>query len=365
MIRLSPRMGALRPYGTEDLLDGELRVRAHRNEAPLPPPQHVVEAVRNAGGDALRYYPANLQRRVLHQLARRLGVGARNVAIANGADEILLAAARVTLDASSNAVTVRPTFGMYARAIAMCGAEVREVPYRQRWQFDPDALLARVDRDTRLIYLGHPNNPTGEALSLATLERVARAIPETLIVVDEAYLAFRFESLVRAARPLRNVVVAGSLSKVCALAGLRVGFVTGDAAVITAFRQVIAPYALSVTALLAAQAYLSDDPAARAFERAIALEVERSLDAIAGALTPFATNVWRGLGSFLLADLGVEAAPIVKCLRRRGIAVRAFHAEELRSCIRVCALDETATAELVSAFNEILPAFVGRQLASA
>ncbi len=365
MIRLSPRIGALRPYGAEDLLDGQLRVRAHRNEAPLPPPQHVVEAVRNAGGDALRYYPAKLQRRVLHQLAQRLGVGARNVAIANGADEIILAAARVSLDAGSNAVTVRPTFGMYARAVAMCGAGLRELPYGQRWQLDADALLARVDRETRLIYLGHPNNPTGEALSLATLERVARAIPETLIVVDEAYLAFHLESLVTATRPLQNVVVAGSLSKVCALAGLRVGFVTGDSAVITAFRRVIAPYALSATALLAAQAYLSDEPAARAFELAIAVEVQCSLDAIARALRPFATNLWRGLGSFLLADLGVDVAPIVKCLRRRGIAVRAFHTEELRTCIRVCALDETATAELVSAFNEILPSFVERQLARA
>jgi histidinol-phosphate aminotransferase len=365
VIRLSLRLGALRPYGAEDLLDGEVRVRAHRNEAPLPPPQHVVEAVRNADGDALRYYPANLQRRVLHQLARRLGVDARNVAIANGADEILLAAARVTLDASSNAVTVRPTFGMYARAIAMCGAGVREVRYRQPWQLDADALLARVDRDSRLIYLGHPNNPTGEALSLATLERVARAIPETLILVDEAYLAFGAESLVRAARLLQNVVIAGSLSKVCALAGMRVGFVTGHPAVISAFRRVLAPYTVSVTALLAAQAYLSDAPAARAFERAIALEVQRSLGAIAGALTPFATNLWRGLGSFLLVDLGMDVAPIVKCLRRRSIAVRAFSTEELRTCIRVCALDETATAELVSALNEVLPAFVGSQLANA
>jgi histidinol-phosphate aminotransferase len=365
VIRLSPRMTALRPYGAEDLLDGEVRVRAHRNEAPLPPPQHVVEAVRNADGDALRYYPANLQRRVLHQLARRLGTGARNVAIANGADEILLSAARVTLDTGSNAVTVRPTFGMYARAIAMCGAEVRDVPYGRRWRLDADSLLARVDRDTRLIYLGHPNNPTGEALPPLTLERLARALPDTLIVVDEVYLAFRAESLMRAARPLPNVVVAGSLSKVCALAGLRVGFVTGDAAVISAFRRVLAPYALCVTALLATQAYLGDGGAARAFERAIIFEVQRSLDAIAGALTPFATNLWRGLGSFLLADLGMDVAPIVKCLRRRGIAVRAFSTGELRTCIRVGALDESATAELVNALNEVLPAFVGRQLASA
>ncbi len=365
MIRLAPRVAALRAYGPEDLLDGELRVRAHRNEAPLPPPPHVIAAACNAGGDALRYYPADLQRRVLHQLARRLGVGARNVAIANGADEIILASARATLDATSNAVTVRPTFGMYARAIAMCGAGVREVPYRQRWQLDADALLARVDRDTRLIFLGHPNNPTGEALPPATLERLARAIPETLIVVDEVYLAFRPESLASAARSLQNVVIAGSLSKVCALAGLRVGFVTGDPTAISAFRRVLAPYALSAPALLAAQAYLNDGAAARAFERAIALQVQRSLDAIAAALTPFVTNLWRGLGSFLLADFGKDVAPIVKCLRQRGIAVRAFPQGELRTCIRVCALDEAATAELVRALNEVLPAFVGRQLASA
>jgi histidinol-phosphate aminotransferase len=365
VIRLSARLDALRPYTPEDLLDGDLRVRAHRNEAPLPPPPHVIAAVRDAGSDALRYYPADLQRRVLHQLARRLGVGGRNVAIANGADEILLAAARVTLDASSNAVTVRPTFGMYARAVALCGAGVREVPYRQRWQLDAGALLARADRDTRLIFLGHPNNPTGEALSLATLERLARAIPETLIVVDEVYLAFRPESLVNAARSLQNVVIVGSLSKVCALAGMRVGFVTGDSAVISAFRRVLAPYALSAPALLAAQAYLSDGTAARAFEGAIALEVQRSLDAIAAALTPFVTNLWRGLASFLLADFGIDVAPIVTRLRRRGIAVRAFPSGELRTCVRVCALDETATAELVSALREVLPAFVGRQLASA
>jgi histidinol-phosphate/aromatic aminotransferase/cobyric acid decarboxylase-like protein len=66
----------MRPYTAADLLDGELRVRAHRNEAPLPPPQHVVDAVRNVDGDALRRYPADLQRRVLHQLACRLGAGA-------------------------------------------------------------------------------------------------------------------------------------------------------------------------------------------------------------------------------------------------------------------------------------------------
>jgi histidinol-phosphate aminotransferase len=369
VIRLSPRLRALRPYSAADLLDGELRVRAHRNEAPLPPPHHVVDAVRNVDANALRRYPADLQRRVLHQLAGRLGVGARNTAIANGADEIILAAARVTLDAGDNAVTVSPTFGMYARAAAMCGAVVREVPYRRRWQLDLDALLANVDGNTRLVYLGHPNNPTGEPLPIAMLERLARAIPETLIMVDEVYLALRGESLVVPARTLPNVAVAGSLSKACALAGLRVGFATGDSDVISAFRRVLAPYAISVTSLLGAQAYLRDRVAAWAFEGAIALEVQRSLDAIAGALTPFATNLWRGLGTFLLADLGTEAAPIVDALRRRRIAVRAFPTGEMRTCIRVCAVDEAATAEIVSALNEVLPAFLPMraeaQLASA
>jgi histidinol-phosphate aminotransferase len=369
VIRLSSRIQTLRPYSAADLIDGELRVRAHRNEAPLPPPQYVVDAVRNVDGDALRHYPADLQRRVLHQLARRLGVGAHNTAIANGADEIILAAARIALDAGDNVVTVRPTFGMYARAVTMCGAAVREVPYRRRWQLDFDALVANVDRNTKLVYLGHPNNPTGEPLAIAMLKRLAQEIPETLIVVDEVYLSLRAESLVGAAHALPNVVVAGSLSKVGALAGLRVGFATGNSDVISALRRVLAPYSMSVTSLLAAQAYLHHGAAARAFERAMALEVRRSLDAIAGALTPFATDLWRGSGSFLLADLGTEAAPIVDALRRRRIAVRAFPTGELRTCIRVCALDGDATRELVAALNEVLPAFIPMrtqgQLASA
>jgi histidinol-phosphate/aromatic aminotransferase/cobyric acid decarboxylase-like protein len=75
------------------------------------------------------------------------------------------------------------------------------------------------------------------------------------------------------------------------------------------------------------------------------------------------------LGTFLLADLGTDAALIVDGLRRRRIAVRAFPAGELRTCIRVCALDGGATAELVAALNEVLPEFLSpraqAQLASA
>jgi len=345
---------ALPDYPSADLLDGKLRVRAHRNESPLAPPEHVVDALVRIDGDVLRRYPADLQRRVHRGLARRLGVPSRRLATANGADELLLAAARLTLEPGFNAVAARPAFGMYARAVAMAGGELHQVSYDRRWQLDPEQFLACADGQTRLIFVGHPNNPTGDAFGAAELARLARAVPDALVVVDEVYLTMRAESLVAAAGALPNVAVVGSLSKVAALAGLRVGYVTAHPAIARVFRRVLAPYALSSLSLLAAEAYLAGEFATRAFERALAAQTQRSLDAVLEAVAPYATASWRGPANFALIDLGTDARPIVKALRRHGVAVRGFGDPRLRTCIRVCAVGDRETVLLVAALRDVL-----------
>ncbi len=365
MIALRQACAALPPYERGDLVDGPLQVRAHRNEAALPPPPAVLEAVRGIGAETLRCYPADLQRRVARRLARRLGVTARGLALANGADEMLLGAARATLDAGDEALMARPAFGMYARAVAMMGAIPRRIPYRRRWQLDVDAFLEGAGDRTKLVYLGHPNNPTGEALPAAALERIARALPRTLVLVDEAYLALGAHSLIGYAGAPRNVIVAGSLSKVCALAGLRIGYLAGDPLVVGAIRKMLAPYALSAASLVAADAFLSDEAAMRSYEAALCEQVRRSLDALTAAALPFARAVWRGPASFALVDVGTAARPLTEALRRRGIAVRSFGDPDLSTCVRICALDDAGTVQLSDALRELLPQFAAGAGANA
>jgi histidinol-phosphate aminotransferase len=349
-------------YDVRDCTDFGARLRVHRNESPLPTPLHVIDAVRAIDGDLMRHYPVDMQRRFTKGLAKRLGVRACNIVVANGADELLLALGRAACDSGDNAMTVRPTFGMYARSVALSSAEVRALPYARRWKLDPVALISAADGRTRLVILGHPNNPTGDMLDAATLLTIAAALPQALIAVDEVYLSFHERSLVRYAGSPRNVVIIGSLSKVSALAGMRVGYAVADPTVARALRRSIAPYPLSAASLVAATAYVENIAATEDFESALAAQIDRSLSAILAAAAPFAFNVWRSSTNFALVDFGFDQAAFAKRLRRRGIAVRTFADPHLAGCVRFCALDDQGTNELVSALRDTLPAFTKQTL---
>lgn len=352
-LELRRAIDALPDYPERDLNDDGIAIRLHRNEGALPPPDFVLEALRSADAETLRTYPTALQRDVAAFLAARFSRERAEVAIANGADEILAACARVMLDPGDNAVTPTPTFGTYARAIAIQGAQTRRVPYAKRWQLDPQAVIGAADERTRLVFLGHPNNPTNDPLRIADLAAIARALPNALIVVDEVYLAFSERSLAREAAVFDNVAVVGSLSKCAALAGTRIGYALAPAPIAAALRRSIGPYPIGAPSLVAAYAYLRDASQTRVFETQLEAQVARSLDAFEAAFAPFARDVWRGATNFLLIECGACAQPIRDALFARGIAVRTFDDPMLAGMIRLSATNDDDTATVVDAMRAI------------
>jgi len=344
---------ALPDYDARDLSDDGITVRLHRNESALAPPDFVLAAIRNAGAETLRTYPTTLQRDTVSRLASRLSRAGGETVLANGADEVLAACARIALDPGDVALTLTPTFGMYARVVALAGGQLRRIPYGARWRFDAQALIEAADARTRLVILGHPNNPTNDPLRAEDLDFIARALPNALIVVDEVYLAFSQRSLASDARPLDNVVVAGSFSKSAALAGARVGYAVAAAPLAAALRRVLGPYPVSALSLLAAEAYLRDVSQARAFETRLEAQVARSLDAFEFAFAPFAREIWRGPSNFLLIDCGPRAARLRDALASRGIAVRAFDDPMLAGMLRVCAANDEVTDFVIAALRAI------------
>jgi histidinol-phosphate aminotransferase len=329
----------------------DLEIRADRNEAALPAPDHVLAALRSLDGRALSRYPTRLMQRVANALARRLDVCVDRLAIGCGADDLLAAFGRALLDPGDVVVTATPTFAMYAWLTAVAGARLRCVSYDRRWQLDLDALISAA-RGAKLVILGHPNNPTGDALSFETIALLSRALPGSLIVVDEVYLALSRDSLVPALSTLPNVAVVGSLSKVAALAGARVGYAVARPPLARALRCVMPPFPIGVASLAAAHAYLRGGSATAAFEERLAAQVRRSLDAIVAEAGRFAENVWRGSGNFVLMDFGESAPALAAALRARGIAVRSFREPELEGCLRFCALDDPSTARLCASIRE-------------
>ncbi|HUA08266.1 MAG TPA: aminotransferase class I/II-fold pyridoxal phosphate-dependent enzyme [Candidatus Acidoferrales bacterium] len=352
-VRLRAAVETLPDYDPRDLDDDGIAIRLHRNEAALPPPAWLLDALRSIDGDTLRTYPTALQRDVTAMLAARFDRDASNAVLANGADEILAACARITLNPGDNALTVAPTFGMYARVTALAAAQLRRVPYAAPWRFEPQALLAAADARTKLVFLGHPNNPTNDPLRAADLAAIARALPSTLIVVDEVYLAFSERSLAREAAAFENVVVAGSFSKCASLAGMRLGYALAAPPVTAALKRSIGPYPVAALTLVAAQAYLRDPSRTRAFETQLEAQVARSLDALESAFAPFAREVWRGPTNFLLVDCGRFAQPIRDALLARGIALRGFDDPMLAGMLRISATTDQATGLVVAALRAV------------
>ncbi|MGA7747918.1 MAG: aminotransferase class I/II-fold pyridoxal phosphate-dependent enzyme [Candidatus Aquilonibacter sp.] len=352
-VRIRPAIEVVPDYDPRDLTDDGITIRLHRNEGALPPPEFVLEVIRSVDAETLRTYPTSLQRDVTARLAARFSRDDADLVLANGADEILAACARIMLDPGDVALTLTPTFGMYGRVIALAGGQLRRVPYATRWRFEPLDLIEAADERTRLVILGHPNNPTTEPLRIGDLAAVARALPDALILVDEVYLAFSERSLAREIALFANVVVVGSFSKCASLAGARLGYALAPPAVATALRRSMGPYPVSALSLLAAQAYLRDPSRTRAFETQLEAQVARSLDAFESAFKPFARDIWRGPANFLLVDCGSAAPAIRDALSLRGIAVRVFDDPMLAGMLRVSATNDQDTDTVVRALRTI------------
>jgi histidinol-phosphate aminotransferase len=346
-------VSAVLEYAEAELRDRNVRVRMHRNESPLPPPEFVLEAVRAVSPEVLRTYPAELAVEVRDALASRLALAPASVLLTNGADEALLALGRAFPLSDRRIVTVTPTFGMYARAASLAGANLWRIPYRTRWTLDYDAIAAVAARGDAVI-LGHPNNPTGDLLDRERVRELAAALPETTLIVDEVYLAFSERSLAELSA-LPNVAVVGSLSKIASLAGMRVGFVAARPETIERVRRVVQPFPVAALSLVAAGAYLRGGERTAAFEDALRACVARSLDAISAAIAPFARACWRGPANFLLADLGADRERVLAALTARGVAVRTYPDAELATCVRLCPVDDAQTAAFLEALASVEP----------
>ncbi len=341
-------------YTKPELLDFGARIRAHRNESAFAMPPAVLAAVQSLGADELRRYPADRYPDLAALVGSKLGADAEAMVFASGSDDLILAAVLAYGGPGTSVVVPRPAFGMYRRAARLHGCEVREIPYATRWRVDPQAIVAACDETTRLIFLGNPNNPTGDALEREALDIISAAAPSALVVVDEAYLTGRDGSYFPLVRERENLAVIGTLSKVPGLAGLRCGFGAAPPDVARAIRRVMQPHTLTIPALAAMEAYFThvfDD--AEYVERYRAF-IARSLTRMADAIAPYAKRTTLGGCNFVLFEFGADAARIADALEARGIMVRRLEAPEFDGALRINALDEEQTTELIHELTAIL-----------
>ncbi|HZO15264.1 MAG TPA: aminotransferase class I/II-fold pyridoxal phosphate-dependent enzyme [Polyangiaceae bacterium] len=194
-------------------------------------------------------------------LAERYGIARDQVVVTAGADDALDRSCRAFLGPEREIIMPVPTFEMLGRYARIAGGIVREVSW-PGGAYPVDAVLRAVNEETSIIAVVSPNNPTGAVACAEDLERLSRAAPQALLLVDLAYVEFADEDLTQAALALPNALATRTLSKAWGLAGLRVGYALGSASIVEWLRRVGNPYAVAAPSLATARRCLESGEAA-------------------------------------------------------------------------------------------------------
>ena len=310
-------------------------VKLASNEGPYPPFPAAVEAMERAARD-LNRYPDGGVYALRAALAKRHGVAFEEVVVGAGADGVIDLLSQATLEPGDEIVCGWPSFPSYVLDAAKLGAVTRKVPLVDQ-TYDLDGLLTAIGPRTKLVYVCHPNNPTGTANGRDELAAFLDGVPgHVLVVLDQAYFEYiddpdYSDGIVEHFNEGRRIVVLRTFSKIYGLAGLRVGYGVAPADVVAATSKVRRAFDVTATAQAAALASIGDD-AEIARRRASNAEGRAQLEA---ALREHGLDpVGPALGNFLFADVG-DGKSMFDRLLRRGVIVRPLGGFGAPEAIRV------------------------------
>ncbi len=327
----------LRPYAApstpaamaaETGIAPERLIKLDQNENPFGCPEVVRRAISES--QSLNRYPDPEARECRAAIAGYAGAPVERIAIGNGSDELIEILARMLVEPGDAIVTAIPSFGYYRTVAEVNGAEYRTVERDDNWQGPVDKLLNACERGAKLLLLGSPNNPTANTVSRSDLLRLVEA--PCLVVVDEAYFEFSRQTALDLALTKDNVVILRSFSKWAGLAGLRIGYGILPAWLMPYFWAIKPPYSVNVAAQVAAIASIEHAEQLHPQVQLLIRERGRLLDKISAIhyLKPSPSEA-----NFILCrTIGVTGADLWDKLLRRGILVRKYSDNRLKSYIR-------------------------------
>ena len=333
-------------------------VKLNTNENPYPPSPAVVSAIRNELGEnaeSLRRYPDPTARVLRETVAAHHGLTVDQVFAGNGSDEVLATMFQALLKHDKPILFPDVTYSFYPTYARLYDVAYRTIPL-------DDAFQIRIDDYTQPsggILFPNPNAPTGHALPLSDIERLVASNPDSVVVIDEAYVDFGAQSAISLIGKYPNLLVVHTTSKSRSLAGMRVGFAFGDAALIDALNRVkdsFNSYPLDRLAQAAATAAYKDD----AWFRECTEKVMASRERMTAQLTALGFEVVPSSANFVFArHEGHDAATLAVQLREKEIFVRHFKLPRIDQHLRISIGTDAECDTLLDALKDILGGYIG------
>jgi len=327
----SPFVKGLVPYVPGEQPKLSKLVKLNTNENPYGPSPKAIAAMQAEIGDDLRLYPDPNGERLKQAVAGYYGIQPSQVFVGNGSDEVLAHAFHGLFQNGKPLLFPDVTYSFYPVYCGLYGIKYETIALDENFQIE----VADYNRPNGGIIFPNPNAPTGRLLTLDAIGRLLQANPDSVVLVDEAYIDFGGESAIALVDHYPNLLVSQTLSKSRSLAGLRVGLAVGHPDLIEALERIknsFNSYPLDRIAIAGAAAAFED----REHFQQTCRQVIASRDAVVAEMTALGFEVLPSAANFIFARHSQQdAAALAASLREEGIIVRHFKQPRIDQFLRI------------------------------
>jgi histidinol-phosphate aminotransferase len=316
---------------------------------PFGPPPGIQEALAQAVIDR---YPDSEATELRLLLARKLNIAPDNILIGGGSTELIRLVAMAYLGPDDLVIVPQPTYGDYEIACYLVGAKVLKqwMPEEPNFRLNVAETVALIRKhQPKGIFLCNPNNPTGQYLSSEEVKEILSAARDTLVILDEAYIAFTENAWESThLMDLNSLIILRSMTKDYALAGLRLGYAIAAEPIISVLKRVRPPWNVSSVAqrtgvfALKADGYLEE----------CRIKINEAKEFLVEGLKGLGLSPLPSQTNFFLVKVG-DAASLRQALLRKGILVRDCTSFGLPSYIRLAPRTMTECQVLLSTMKEV------------
>ena len=347
---LSKQIEVLDPYTPGEQPQDQQYIKLNTNENPYPPSPTIASVLQNYGIDQLRRYPDPESTGLIKSLAAYLDLEASQIFVGNGSDEVLAHAFQAFFRQDYPILFPDISYSFYP---VYC--KLFQIDYRQP-ALDQEFCINIRDYASANggIIIPNPNAPTGIALATGSIRELLADNPESVIVIDEAYVDYGAESAIQLIPEFPNLLVVQTFSKSRGLAGLRLGYALGQENLIAALQRVknsFNSYPVNSLTSAVAKASIADED----YFQQCRSQVIASRERLSKDLLQLGFEVFPSSSNFVFVrHTGTAAETLYHELKSAGILVRYFKSARIDNCLRISVGSDPECDALVSALKNIL-----------
>ena len=332
-------------------LDPDTIIKLGSNENPLGASPLAVSAIKENAG-RVHLYPAADALELRKTIGNYTGYPAGNIVVSgNGMDGIFDTMMRLFMIPGAESIIPIPTFSYYEISTLANGGKPVFVDRDTDFSISPEKILGKVNKNTRMIFLCSPNNPSGNSITEKDVRKILDST-DAIVFIDEAYVEFAESSITGLVREYRNLIVGRTFSKAFGLAGMRMGYAVVPEWIAREFMKVMTPFSMDVLSTAAGLAALED----KEYLKRSIKTVKNGRMQLSGALLSLC-KVYPSEANFILIDVSPHSAKEVsQSLLKKGIIIRdctSFRGAG-KSLIRVSVGTRIQNEKVIEAFREIL-----------